>query len=67
MEQQINIYINGQEHKYIQPGAAGAAFEQGGYSIYFTKDLSENLLISKKIKSQHFVSSLVKFNNILNI
>ena len=64
MEQQIDIYLNGQEYKYIQPGITGAAFEQGGYPIYFTKDLSENLHISKIIKSQHFVSSLVKIFNI---
>jgi hypothetical protein len=48
-EQKSNIYIGSLEYEYIPAGSPKAAYNNGGYVIYFNQDFSSNIYILDRI------------------
>jgi hypothetical protein len=60
-EQFTNIYVSGEEYKYVAEGDPSTAFLAGGFPFYFTKSSTFNSYLFETIMSSYFITSSVNF------
>jgi len=58
-EQFTNIYVSGEEYKYVSEGSENTAFSTGGYPFYFTKSSTYNSYLFESIMNSYFLTSSV--------